>query len=140
MIHGSCLCGKVTFQLAAQPQLINFCHCSMCRKATGSAFGSFLHADGETFKWLSGETAITQFQSSANNLRSFCSACGSIVPVLEADGAHVIIPAGSLDNDPGVRPIVHIFVGSKAPWFDISDSLPQFAEFPPNEFWEPDDK
>jgi hypothetical protein len=57
------------------------------------------------------------------------------MPVLE-DGNHVIIPAGTLDDDPGVRPIVNIFADSKAPWFDIEDSLPQFNEFPPKEFWE----
>ena len=41
-----------------------------------------------------------------------------------------IIPMGSLDDDPGIRPMRHIFVGSKAPWLAISDALPQFAERP----------
>jgi hypothetical protein len=74
-------------------------------------------------------------QSSAEHFRAFCRGCGSNVPVLEDEGAHVIIPAGALDDDPGVRPIVHIHTASKAPWYEITDELPQFAEFPPEEFW-----
>lgn len=58
------------------------------------------------------------------------------MPVAEDNGAEMNIPAGTLDDDPGVRPVVHIFVGSKAPWFDIEDALPQFNEFPPKGFWE----
>jgi hypothetical protein len=57
--------------------------------------------------------------------------------VLEDDGAHIIIPAGTLDTDPGVRPIVHIHTGSRAPWYEIADRLPQFDEFPPDDFWAP---
>jgi hypothetical protein len=57
------------------------------------------------------------------------------MPVLEEEETHVIIPAGSLDDDPIVRPVVHIHTASKAPWFEITDALPQFAEFPPEEFW-----
>ena len=107
----------------------------MCRKAHGAAFGSFLHATSEGFRWNAGEHLIERYQSSAGNVRAFCRVCGSSMPVLE-DGNHVNIPAGTLDDDPGVRPIVNIFAGSKAPWFDIEDSLPQFNEFPPKEFWE----
>ena len=137
MIHGSCLCGGVRFELAGAPQFINHCHCSMCRKVHGAAFGSFLHADGQGFRWLSGHPQIENFESSAGNFRAFCKVCGSNVPVLEEEGTHVIIPAGTLDDDPNVRPIVHIHTASKAPWFEIADALPQFAEDPPSEFWAP---
>ena len=136
MIHGSCLCGQVRFALSGPAQFINHCHCSMCRKIHGAAFGSFLHADGKHFRWVSGEAMIQNYQSSPDNVRSFCRTCGSKVPVVEGDGAHVIIPAGALDDDPEVRPIVHIHTASKAPWYAISDDLPQFAEFPPREFWD----
>lgn len=135
MINGSCLCGQVGFQLAGPAQFINHCHCTMCRKVHGAAFGSFLHADGRKFRWLSGKSLVRNYQSSAGNLRAFCSVCGSNLPVLEDDGRHVIIPAGVLDNDPMVRPVVHIHVGSMASWYAISDDLPQFAAFPPDEFW-----
>jgi hypothetical protein len=135
MIRGSCLCGQIKYELDGGVELINNCHCSMCRKAHGAAFGSFLHAASEGFRWNAGGNLIERYQSSVGNVRAFCRVCGSNMPVLE-DGNHVNIPAGTLDDDPGVRPIVNIFAGSKAPWFDIEDSLPQFSEFPPKEFWE----
>ena len=137
MIHGSCLCGEVRFELEGRPQFINHCHCSMCRKVHGAAFGSFVHADGNNFHWISGETNVQNYRSSPDSVRAFCRVCGSNVPVLEDEGEHVVIPAGSLDDDPLVRPIVHIYAQSKAPWYEITDALPQFAEFPPDEFWAP---
>ena len=135
MIRGSCLCGQIKYQLDGGIELINNCHCAMCRKAHGAAFGSFLHAASEGFRWTAGEDVVQQYQSSPGNIRAFCRVCGSNMPVLEDDG-QVNIPAGTLDDDPGVRPIVNIFAGSKASWFDIEGSLPQFNEFPPREFWE----
>ena len=137
MIRGSCLCGQVRYELDETPQFINHCHCSMCRKVHGAAFGSFLHADGKSFRWLSGQALVVTYSSSPGNLRAFCSVCGSNMPVLEDEGAHVIIPAGTLDDDPKVRPVVHIHIASKAPWYEISDTLPRFAVMPPQEFWVP---
>ena len=107
----------------------------MCRKVHGAAFGSFLHADGAFFRWEAGEALVQSYESSAGTFRSFCRVCGSNVPVLEDEGTHVIIPAGALDDDPGVRPVVHIHTASKAPWYQIADELPQFPEFPAEEFW-----
>ncbi len=137
MIRGSCLCGRVRYELDGAPRFINHCHCAMCRKAHGAAFGSFLHADGTRFRWVAGEENVTRYPSSPGNVRAFCATCGSNVPVLEDAGAHVIVPAGTLDDDPLVRPVVHIHVGSRAPWHTISDGLPQFAAFPPQSFWDP---
>jgi hypothetical protein len=136
MIRGSCLCGQVRFALDAAPQFINHCHCGMCRKAHGAAFGSFLHADGQAFRWLAGEALVERFESSAGVYRAFCRVCGSNLPVLEDDDTHVIIPAGTLDDDPGMKPIVHIHVASKAPWYRIEDSVPQFDADPPDAFWD----
>lgn len=136
MIHGSCLCGKVRYQLATCPQFINHCHCAMCRKASGAGFGTFVHADGQHFTWVSGEEVIQDYESSPGNFRPFCRVCGSRVPVLENEGAEVIIPAGTLDTDPTLRPIVHFHVASKAPWVLPADGLPQFSDFPPQSFWD----
>ena len=135
MISGSCLCGEVSFELTGVPEFMNHCHCRMCRKASGASFGTFLHAQGKDFRWLSGETSIQAYESSPKNFRPFCSKCGSRVPVLENDGAEVIIPAGLLDNDPQSRPIVHFHVDSRAPWDEIHDNVPQFAKYPDKEFW-----
>jgi hypothetical protein len=136
MIRGSCLCGRVRYALDAAPWFINHCHCSMCRKVHGAAFGSFLHADGKSFRWLSDTATVRTWESSPGNLRAFCTECGSNVPVLEDEGTHAIIPAGTLDDDPGVRPAVHIHVGSKAPWHEIADALPRFEEHMPEAFWD----
>ena len=128
MIHGSCLCGQVRFELADTPQFINHCHCSMCRKAHGAAFGSFLHSDASGFRWLAGRSEVVDYHSSPGTVRAFCKVCGSSMPVLEEEETHVVIPAGSLDDDPGVRPMAHIYVDSKAAWDEISDELPRYAE------------
>jgi hypothetical protein len=135
MIHGSCLCGQVRFALEGGARFINHCHCSMCRKMHGAAFGSFLHADGRQFRWLAGESKVVRYESSPGVYRAFCGNCGSSVPVLEEEGTEAIVPAGALDDDPGVRPVVHIHVASKAPWYEIADALPQFGDYPPQEFW-----
>jgi len=135
MIHGSCLCGRVAYQLDGPLQFINHCHCSMCRKAHGAAFGSFLHADAGGFRWVRGRELVESYASSPGNVRSFCRVCGSSMPVLEDEDSHVIIPAGTLDDDPGLKPKVHIFCASKAPWFEITDELPRLDEFAPDEFW-----
>ena len=135
MIRGSCLCGQVQFQLLGTAQFINHCHCSMCRKVHGAAFGSFLHAHAQTFRWLAGQGQVQQFESSPGSVRAFCKVCGSNMPVLEDNESHVIIPAGTLDGDPDVRPIVHIHTASKAEWYEVTDALPQFPESPPQEFW-----
>lgn len=135
MIRGSCLCGGVRYQLSGGAEFINHCHCSMCRKVHGAAFGSFLHASSKGFRWIAGESLVERYRSSPGNVRAFCRVCGSAMPVIEEREPHVIIPAGSLDDDPGVRPVVHIFTGSKAPWIEIADALPRFEEFAPDDFW-----
>ena len=133
MITGSCLCGEVKWQFDGNVEFINFCHCSMCRRTHGAAFGAFAHGRANAFRWLCDESAITRYQSSPTTYRCFCRVCGSSVPVIEDE--EVCMPAGSIDGDPGVRPSVHIFVGSKAPWYEIADGLPQFDRFPPDGYW-----
>jgi hypothetical protein len=133
MISGGCLCGEVAWEFRAAIELVNYCHCSMCRKVHGAPFGAFAHGKADAFRWMRGESSISRFESSPGIYRCFCSVCGSTVPVIEGD--EVTIPAGGIDGDPGVRPSVHIFVGSKAPWYEITDELPQFDRFPPDDFW-----
>ena len=134
-VSGSCLCGQISYQVSGSVQMINHCHCSMCRKVHGAAFGSFLHVNADGFEWLSGAELVSTYQAPGNDDRCFCNNCGSNVPVIEED-YNVIIPAGTLDTDPGIKSIMHIFVGSKAPWYEITDSVPQFEEFPPDEWVE----
>lgn len=122
-ISGSCLCSAVSFTIGGTLGEMNHCHCSMCRKYHGSAFATYLQA-GE-LQWLSGESQISTYESSPGTSRSFCSCCGSVLPMRAIDNVGYDVPAGLLDDDPVARPAKHIFVESSAPWFSIDDSLPQ---------------
>ncbi len=135
MIRGSCLCGAVAFELAQAPEIMNLCHCSMCRKASGSSYGTFAHIKRGQFRWTRGDAEITRYESSPGNFRAFCKICGANLPVSDADDDYVCIPAGTFDDDPGIAPQVQIFAGSKAPWHEITDQPPSFDEFEPEDFF-----
>ena len=130
MIRGSCLCGGVRFEAIEVPVIV-LCHCSMCRKANGAAFDAGAVVPSEKFKLASGADLVQTYQSSPRNHRAFCRVCGSRIPSQTPDGKFYFAPAGLFDDDPGVKPALHMFVGSKAPWWDITDSLPQFEGWVP---------
>jgi hypothetical protein len=130
VLRGSCLCGGVAWQARGPFQDMSHCHCSMCRKSHGSAFGTYVAASADGYRMLQGEELIAQYRSSPDGVRRFCSRCGSIVPN-PVEGAQAWMPAGNLEGDPGARPRAHIFVGSKAPWYEIADDLPRFDAYPP---------
>ena len=136
MIKGSCLCGKVEYELAEKGLFINNCHCSQCRKMSGAAFGSFLHINGDYFKWLKGEELIQVYNPSPDIFRAFCKTCGSCIPAILEEHNHVIVPAGTLDDGPDLEPVVNIFVGSKASWYTITDNLPSYEESFPEDFFQ----
>src|SRR5262245_28583620 len=119
---GSCLCGEVGYEVEGPFAFMAHCHCSMCRKAHGTAFSTTLGASMDRFRWVRGTDGIRRYASSAAYFRPFCSRCGASVP--HEAGEQVHVPAGSLDRDPETRPQAHIFVGSKAPWHEIADELP----------------
>jgi hypothetical protein len=128
-VRGACLCGDVAFEADAPFAFMGHCHCSMCRKAHGTAFSTALAVAPERFRWLRGAESIRPYQSSSSGSRPFCGRCGSAVPVRA--GEHVLILPAVLDDDPGMRPQAHIFVASKAPWHEIADALPRFDAYPP---------
>jgi len=123
MAKGSCLCGAVTFSVNAVGSDMTHCHCSMCRKSHGALFATFY--DGTELVYTQGQDAISVYESSHGFLRSFCSKCGSPMPDKSLESSGVYVPAGLMDDDPGVRPGAHIFVESKADFYKISDNLPQ---------------
>jgi hypothetical protein len=129
MTTGSCLCGAVRFEATGPYKWMAHCHCSMCRKHHGTLYETTLGAAKESFRWLSGEADIVHYRCTQAVERPFCRHCGSTVPDTSSDA--VVIPAGTLHDDPGVKPRVHIFVKSKSTMWDIDDSLPQFDEYPP---------
>jgi hypothetical protein len=132
-MKGSCLCGGVQYEVLGRPIRFNLDHCSRCRKSTGSAFGAWLICERDGFRWTAGESLVKKFVAPVKEKppgypRHFCAVCGGPVPYV--DQQMVGIPAGTLDENPGVKLGGHIFVDFKAPWFQITDSLPQSARGP----------
>jgi hypothetical protein len=132
-IKGSCLCGAVEYTIAGTPLLLENCHCSMCRKAHGSAYATFAKVGRADFSYTKGADAVVAYQSSPEVTRSFCRQCGAKFTFDWPSAApdHLWVAAGTFDDDPGMKPECHIFVNSKADWFEIADSLPQHATYPP---------
>ncbi len=128
MSQGSCLCGKIRWLISAPPRTVTHCHCSMCRKAHGAAFGTYIDIAHSDFQWLGDLETLKTFVSSSSIERAFCAHCGSVVPDFSEDGETVYVPAGSHEERLNVD--AHIFVASKAPWFEITDDLPQHDEYP----------
>lgn len=150
MIRGSCFCGGIAFEVE-ELVFMRHCHCSYCRKETGGAFGTMAVARPEKFRFVKGaelvqfydyvpgrrESGLTPEDAASMfpdiSRRAFCRLCGSRAPLeLKFRDGHIIaIYAGLFDDDPVVRPMLHMFVGSKAPWWEIKDSLPQYEEWVP---------
>jgi hypothetical protein len=141
-IHGSCLCGGVEFEITGPLTAPLNCHCSQCRKQHGAAFRSRVRVQAKDFRWLKGEHLVKFYESSRGYQRGFCSECGS--PIINRNGPNWKPPADFSQNlspqygvalalldDPPLRPALHCFVASKAPWFEITDDLPQYPEYPP---------
>jgi len=131
MLTGSCLCGQIRYQIEGRPRFMYRCYCGKCRAATGAAFAENLIVDTDKFKVTTGAASLAKFESSPQKFRYFCPACGSpIYSHGEKTKRIVSVRGGTLKQDPGVRLAYHAFVASKAPWVEIIDAQPQFAEWP----------
>ncbi len=132
-IKGSCLCGAVTYQYHGPEYVFQYCHCSRCRKFTGSAHAANLIVDPKNFEWLSGEDMVGRYEhpEAKHFATCFCKRCGSSLPWKSQSGVSVVIPAGTLDEDPGIRPKHNIFWNSRAPWREEVSALPHYDELPP---------
>ena len=126
VLIGKCLCGAVGYAVADAFVYAANCHCSNCRRATGSAFKPFAGIERDKLRIAHGADNLLLFgdQSSAHDVH--CRTCGALLYSVVRDGAYVHVAMGTLIDDPTIRPTAHIFVGSKAPWFTIADDLPQF--------------
>jgi hypothetical protein len=131
-VTGSCLCGQVIYELSGNLGVFQYCHCSRCRKFTGSAHATNLLVAPDQFKWLTGEAYIGRFEpkDTKHFATSFCKHCGSSLPWLGKQKKAVIVPAGTLDTDPGIKPSQNIFWGSKAPWYKEVNELIKHEELP----------
>ena len=124
-LKGSCLCGQIRYEVHGAFIGINYCHCKQCRKASGSAFGTSAAVSREEFNILAGHAHLAAYQSTPGKKRYFCRNCGSPL-YSHRQGAEVVyVRLGTLDDDPGARPDVHIHVASKASWYDVDDNLPK---------------
>lgn len=131
MFNGSCLCGGVRYQVEGPFEIMAYCHCVQCRKASGADFGTNATVRAENFKLLSGEELLSKFESSPGHFRVFCSGCGSPVMKQTADSPDKLrLRLGLLDDPLDQEPIVHVFVADKRPWTNIRDDLPQIEKAP----------
>jgi hypothetical protein len=126
MLTGRCLCGAVRYEVDGDIGPIAFCHCVECRRASGSAFAANANVDTREHRFTSGAGAIVEYESSAGKFRAFCSRCGSpLYSRTAAEPETLRIRLGTLDQDPGGRPRLHVWTSEKAAWFDILDDVPQ---------------
>lgn len=128
---GSCLCGEVKFEIEGEFEGFYLCHCSRCRKDTGSAHAANLFSTTAKLSWLTGQDTVKRFDyRSEGHIKSFCTNCGSALPNIQMEGRLLVVPAGSLDSDINIKPQGHIFYSSKANWDNELESIPTFEENP----------
>lgn len=129
MHRGSCLCGGARYELDAEIEQFIFCHCSQCRKASGTAFASNAPVPEDRFKLISGADLLTAYESSPGKWRVFCRVCGSPVYSKTVKKPGVVrIRLGTLDTPVQGKAAGHFWVSSKANWYEIQDDVPRFSE------------
>jgi hypothetical protein len=134
MLEGGCLCGGVRFRVTGKLGPAGFCHCKQCQRASGSAFAANAPVCTKYLEMLAGADLLTEYESSPGKFRVFCRRCGS--PIYSRRDSEPDIRRmrlGSFDSDPERRPLAHVWVGSKAPWYSIEDPLHRYPEgLPPD--------
>jgi len=129
ILVGECFCRAVRYEVEDVFAYALNCHCSNCRRTTGSAFKPFAGIEREKLTMTRGQDSLMVYGDDKAN-DTHCGRCGSLLFSVVRDGAFVHVAMGTLVDAPSIRPTKHIFVGSKAPWFTITDDLPQYEEFP----------
>ena len=129
MLRGSCLCGACQYEVPDEFEYAMNCHCSQCRRATGSAFKPFAGIPRDKLRMVAGEDDTRQY-GGGEAFDIHCGYCGSLLFSSVRDHQYAHVTLGTLVDTPSIAPAVHIFVGSKAPWYEITDELPQFEAFP----------
>ncbi|MBB5399323.1 GFA family protein [Paraburkholderia youngii] len=129
LLAGRCLCGAVHYSVRDEFVYALNCHCSNCRRATGSAFKPFAGIERDKLRITEGEDSLLIFGDEQASHGVRCKKCGSLVFSVVRNGEYVHVTLGTLTDSPSISPTAHIFVGSKAPWYSITDQLPQHDEF-----------
>ena len=129
--QGSCLCGRVQFEVLGGFESFYLCHCKYCQKDTGSAHGANLFSSSASLKWKAGEGNVKTFVlPSTQHTKSFCETCGSALPNVQMGGKLLVVPAGSLNSEISIRPNAHIFYSSKSGWEKDLDKIKTFEKLP----------
>jgi hypothetical protein len=124
-LAGACFCRAVRYSVADEFAYAANCHCSNCRRTTGSAFKPFAGIAREKLTITKGKDDVMIYGDQTGH-DAHCKRCGSLLYSVVREGAYAHIAMGTLVDAPSIRPTAHIFVGSKAPWFAITDALPQY--------------
>lgn len=129
-INGQCLCGSIAFEINGPLPDFYQCHCSLCRRLSGSCSDTATFLAREQFTWLSSNSSIKSFKTETGYRSEFCGRCGSTVPHLMDNGVQYWVPAGLLANVRDSRVVAHLFVSSKAEWDNIEVGGAIYAEMP----------
>jgi hypothetical protein len=133
MIEGGCECGSVRYEVDGAITDLSHCHCAQCRRLHGAAFASFGGIVRDKFRYLSGASDVESYASSETSDRKFCRKCGSNILVdFKPEPEVLYLTMGTVDGQPDCPPGYHQFVGSKAPWYEIHDEMPQHDAWPPD--------
>ena len=130
-LSGACLCGKVEFVLKADFKAFYQCHCKQCRQLTGTAFASNLFTGVDNIVWLKGGDEVAHYEHPQREFsKSFCRQCGSALPFVNKSKTSLIVPAGSLNEMPDIRPQANIFTSEQACWLEAGANAEKFRYFP----------
>jgi hypothetical protein len=126
IVRGSCLCGSVTYEASKPFEMFVNCHCSRCRKASGTAHTTNAVVRPGAFRWTQGQDRVVRFDltTARSFATSFCEVCGAPLPHFTRSGRQVIIPGGSFDDDPDVIPTLHECWASRASWYRHGNEIP----------------
>ena len=131
VITGRCLCESVAYEVKGELGNIYHCHCSRCRRWHGSAFRTRASVPKSQFRWVKGKEHVQAYEPPEGSTKHFCRICGSALISTYRHKPDVIgLPLGGIEQDPGKRPLGHIFVKDKASWYEITDKLPQYDAWP----------
>jgi hypothetical protein len=128
---GSCLCKSVQFEIDGDFDNFFLCHCSHCRKGTGTVHGANLFSSSAKLNWQAGQELVKKYKlPSTHHTKSFCNNCGSALPFSQPEFNLVVVPAGSLDDKINIQPTAHIFTASKSEWEESLKDAPRFENLP----------
>ncbi|CAA0093185.1 Glutathione-dependent formaldehyde-activating enzyme [Zhongshania aliphaticivorans] len=131
MVEGSCLCGKIGYQVEINPDNVLNCHCKFCRKAHGADYATMAIVDASTFKLIDENGCLKEHQSGAGGYRAFCSECGTRLMNYSPDRkSFFCVSLSTVDTALDLKPVAHINVESKAHWCEPYEGIPQFSAFP----------